>query len=185
MLFILFVDYLYVCHIAIWLLPSDNVYGIWPRSGEIDLLESRKFQFWPFSVCFLGVPLIFCYGFRLGGNKNLSNHNGEHIGVDHYGSTLHFGTNWDDNGYSTATYSQRTAPGKGYNMDFHRYQLIWTPECLRFCVDGREVGVVNVDDGFYARYPFHGANPWLSGTKSAPFDQQVGQHSSLLYCSLL
>jgi hypothetical protein len=26
---------------AIWMLPKDNVYGDWPRSGEIDILESR------------------------------------------------------------------------------------------------------------------------------------------------
>ncbi len=24
---------------AIWMLPTDNVYGIWPRSGEIDIME--------------------------------------------------------------------------------------------------------------------------------------------------
>ncbi|KAK6982673.1 gram-negative bacteria binding protein [Biomphalaria glabrata] len=26
---------------AIWMLPRDNVYGGWPRSGEIDIMESR------------------------------------------------------------------------------------------------------------------------------------------------
>jgi len=26
---------------AIWMLPKDNVYGSWPRSGEIDIAESR------------------------------------------------------------------------------------------------------------------------------------------------
>ena len=26
---------------AIWMLPKDNVYGPWPRSGEIDIMESR------------------------------------------------------------------------------------------------------------------------------------------------
>lgn len=26
---------------ALWLLPTDNAYGGWPRSGEIDVMESR------------------------------------------------------------------------------------------------------------------------------------------------
>jgi len=25
---------------AIWMMPTDNVYGVWPRSGEIDIMES-------------------------------------------------------------------------------------------------------------------------------------------------
>ena len=26
---------------AIWMMPKDDKYGVWPRSGEIDLMESR------------------------------------------------------------------------------------------------------------------------------------------------
>ena len=26
---------------AIWMLPEDSVYGEWPRSGEIDIMEAR------------------------------------------------------------------------------------------------------------------------------------------------
>ncbi|CAN0329180.1 unnamed protein product, partial [Laminaria digitata] len=26
---------------AIWLLPENNDYGLWPASGEIDIMESR------------------------------------------------------------------------------------------------------------------------------------------------
>mgnify|MGYP001182551747 CR=1 FL=1 len=29
---------------AIWMLPSDNVYGIWPKSGEIDIMENVGFE---------------------------------------------------------------------------------------------------------------------------------------------
>jgi beta-glucanase (GH16 family) len=29
---------------AIWMLPSDNVYGIWPSSGEIDIMEHVGFE---------------------------------------------------------------------------------------------------------------------------------------------
>ena len=26
---------------ALWLLPRDNAYGMWPSSGEIDVMETR------------------------------------------------------------------------------------------------------------------------------------------------
>jgi beta-glucanase (GH16 family) len=26
---------------AIWMMPEDSVYGTWPQSGEIDIMESR------------------------------------------------------------------------------------------------------------------------------------------------
>lgn len=32
---------LYYHSTAIWLMPRDNVYGNWPRSGEIDVMEAR------------------------------------------------------------------------------------------------------------------------------------------------
>ena len=27
---------------AIWMLSTDEIYGIWPRSGEIDIMESGR-----------------------------------------------------------------------------------------------------------------------------------------------
>lgn len=29
---------------AIWMLPTDNAYGVWPKSGEIDIMESVGFD---------------------------------------------------------------------------------------------------------------------------------------------
>eukprot|EP00299_Pterocystis_sp_00344_P009834 c4263_g1_i1.p1 GENE.c4263_g1_i1~~c4263_g1_i1.p1 ORF type:complete len:358 (+),score=84.79 c4263_g1_i1:46-1119(+) len=46
---------------AIWMLPKSDMYGIWPASGEIDIVESR------------------------------GNANGYPGGVSSFGSTLHFG----------------------------------------------------------------------------------------------
>ena len=53
---------------AIWMLPKRNEYGPWPASGEIDIMESRG-----------NAP-----GYPAKGN-------------DWFGSTLHWGTNWDQN----------------------------------------------------------------------------------------
>ena len=39
--FIYFSNFVWFGFAAIWLLPRDWVYGDWPRSGEIDMMESR------------------------------------------------------------------------------------------------------------------------------------------------
>lgn len=62
---------------AIWLMPADSVYGGWPKSGEIDLMESR------------GNDLI------MAGNTN--------IGVEQVGMALHYG---DQPQSSTSSYNR-------------------------------------------------------------------------------
>ncbi|XP_029720849.1 beta-1,3-glucan-binding protein [Aedes albopictus] len=52
---------------ALWLLPKGDTYGYWPKSGEVDLMESR-------------------------GNRNLMLNN-ENIGIGKVSSCLHFGEN--------------------------------------------------------------------------------------------
>lgn len=86
---------------AIWLLPRFNFYGSWPSSGEIDLLESR-------------------------GNRQLIK-NGQNIGSELTSSTLHFGPFWPLNGYEHAHYEKNTPPNDGFDRDFNRFQLEWTP----------------------------------------------------------
>ncbi|XP_019641561.1 PREDICTED: beta-1,3-glucan-binding protein-like [Branchiostoma belcheri] len=63
---------------AIWLLPMHNEFGGWPSSGEIDIMESR-------------------------GNRNLTDASGNSIGVDHMGSTLHWGPYWPYNAFDKTT----------------------------------------------------------------------------------
>ncbi|XP_076449798.1 beta-1,3-glucan-binding protein-like [Babylonia areolata] len=63
---------------AIWMLPRDNHYGGWPRSGEIDIMESR-------------------------GNVNANGH-----GVNEVSSTLHWGTSPGDNHYGQTTGARHT-----------------------------------------------------------------------------
>lgn len=87
------------CSTAIWMMPSYNAYGTWPASGEIDILESR-------------------------GNRDMYHH-GQHIGTQEAGSTMHFGPTIYHNGWDRAHWVRRD--GRGWNNDFHRYQLEWTP----------------------------------------------------------
>nr|AFR46662.1 gram-negative bacteria binding protein [Parcoblatta sp. PS] len=136
---------------AIWLLPRYNMYGSWPGSGEIDLMEGR-------------------------GNKNLVV-NGQNIGTELSSSTLHFGPFWPLNGYEHAHFEKNTPPGQGFDLDFHRFQFEWTPEHFQFSIDDEVIGtVVPPGGGFWELGQFNsqvGAidNPWRYGNKMAPFDQ--------------
>lgn len=142
---------------AIWLLPQDRVYGDWPRSGEIDLLESR-------------------------GNRKYVDHNNEHIGVENFGSTLHFGPRWDQDGWSTATMNKRTPAGQGYDRQFHNYKLEWTPTYIRVFLDNNRVGEISVDDGFWKRGNFQGENIWPNDSPMAPFDKEVFSYWFFFFC---
>uniref|UniRef100_A0A7G3ACI8 Putative beta-13-glucan-binding protein-like isoform x4 n=1 Tax=Lutzomyia longipalpis TaxID=7200 RepID=A0A7G3ACI8_LUTLO len=136
---------------AIWLMPKYNVYGTWPASGEIDLLEAR-------------------------GNRNLVQ-NGVNIGVEQVGSTLHFGPYPALNGANVTHFRRNSAAGNGFNRGFHRYQLEWSPQSIRFYVDGQQIGMVNASTGFWAKGDFARKapgtdNPWRYGSTMAPFDQE-------------
>lgn len=132
---------------ALWMMPRFDVYGGWPRSGEIDLMESR-------------------------GNRALFNGNVQ-VGTEQVGSTLHFGPQWNINGWPTAHHTFNQAPG--FNEQFHLYKLVWTPSYMHFLVDDRLIGTIHVGNGFWDRGGFWNSghsNPWEGGTIMAPFDQE-------------
>jgi len=79
---------------AIWLLPAHNEYGPWPASGEIDIMESRGND-----------P-----NYPLGGH-------------DSYGSTLHWGTNWDQNKFELTHKDFKYR--ESLSNAFHTYGLYW------------------------------------------------------------
>ena len=60
--------------IAIWMLPKEEHYGIWPSSGEIDIVEGR-------------------------GNQDYKDSTGKSIGADWMASTLHWGPFFAQNKY--------------------------------------------------------------------------------------
>lgn len=126
-------------------MPTQSKYGIWPRS-EIDMIESRG---------------------------NLKYGNDVQIGVEQVLSTLHFGPNWDQDGYPTSGFSANNA--SGYHNDFHKYELIWDKNGFKFLLDDNELGNIPVENGngFWQRDKFRGEKIWAAADKMAPFDQAV------------
>lgn len=133
---------------AIWMLPRWNDYSGWPASGEIDIMESR-------------------------GNKNLVL-NGQNIGTQLVGSTLHWGPNGNYNRYEYTHFEKNLA--EGFDNAFHNYQVTWTPENIVFSIDDEVIGTVAPPAGGFwelGNLDQTGVdNPWKRNSKMAPFDSE-------------
>jgi beta-glucanase (GH16 family) len=89
------------------MMPEDSVYGEWPKSGEIDIIEGR-------------------------GNDAETYSLGDNIVT----STLHWGTTYLNDAYLKSTSdwgAQRVKYGDGY----HTYGLEWTEDYMFTWLDGR------------------------------------------------
>ncbi|TAD77719.1 MAG: glycoside hydrolase family 16 protein [Sphingomonadales bacterium] len=103
---------------AVWMMPQDNAYGAWPRSGEIDILEAVN----------IGAMYDACDGER-GENRTIS--------------ALHFGDHPPLNRFV----DHRTAlPSLALpSDDFHVYAVEWGEGLIRFLVDDRVHLTVTAD----------------------------------------
>ena len=86
---------------TISLLPKINAYGDWPRSGSIDLMESR-------------------------GNENLYETDGQNIGTEQFRYNLHYG-NEGFSVYLNNRFLEQSPKGIGWNKRFHTYRMEWAP----------------------------------------------------------
>lgn len=96
---------------AVWMMPADNVYGGWPLSGEIDILEGVN----------LGATCETCQG-GVGENRMIS--------------AIHFG----DYAPKNKLHDTRVAlPSNALPSDeFHVWTLEWGEGVMRFYLDGRK-----------------------------------------------
>jgi hypothetical protein len=134
---------------AIWLLPEDQAYGLWPASGEIDLMESRGND----------------ASYSAGGNNC-------------FGSTLHFGPYYPDDPYQLTHGDYCTTDGKNLNDDFHTYGLVWNENELYTYIDSPTNRVLNLqmNESFWEKGGWNKNpainNPWEGQPNNAPFDQK-------------
>jgi len=132
----------------------NDDYGIWPASGEIDIMESR------------------------GNGPTYPKQ-----GVDVVRGSLNWGPfSWLNRVYKTyGFWSERRS---SYDQGFHTYSLEWSPDFMRIYVDTRlhYMFTLKVDQTFWQRGQFPDVvqngteyvalqNPWINGTNSAPFDK--------------
>ncbi|KAK4947937.1 hypothetical protein LTR10_013445 [Elasticomyces elasticus] len=138
---------------AIWMLPVKNVYGEWPQSGEIDIVESRGNN----------------YTYPQGGNNIVS-------------SSLHWGPDSVNDAW-WRTNVKRNALHTTFAKQFHTFGLEWSEKYLFTYIDTRLLQVLYTTfdkEGLWERGHFPEANsngtkyidPWSqTGRASTPFDQ--------------
>ncbi|GAC93731.1 glycoside hydrolase [Pseudozyma hubeiensis SY62] len=140
---------------AIWMMPRDSVYGIWPASGEIDLMES---------------------------SGNMPRQRQDERSVGAVQSSYHFGPDWRTNAGDHHTgYQFRWRDY--FNQGYHNYVLEWNEKRMRVYVDDPR-NTMNTfefpkepmwDYGKFGEIqiepPIH--NPWIrsENPNHAPFDQ--------------
>ncbi|KAI9312954.1 concanavalin A-like lectin/glucanase domain-containing protein [Dichotomocladium elegans] len=150
---------------AIWMMPKHSAYGVWPASGEIDIMESRGNRDYPY------------------GN------------ITTFGSTLHWGTHYTMDQWDLSHAEAILENGSTFADDFHTYGkkigwcvilkndclyiltylgMEWSEEGLRTYVDDITILLVNFDQSFWDRggFPETMMNPWRGSHISAPFDQE-------------
>lgn len=124
------------------------MYGNWPASGEIDLVEGR-------------------------GNAHLTDQaTNVNTGAEQFGTTLHFGTQWYNDDWWSSHVTVNTAAGNGFDADFHEYGMEWSPDHIQLSLDGQVRGTFPTGDGYFKQGNFNGDNPWAHAGKDAPFDQE-------------
>jgi beta-glucanase (GH16 family) len=127
---------------AIWMLPTDQAYGRWPLSGEIDIMEA------------VNLGTVSDEPSALADEKERRIH-----------GTLHYGKLAPDNVYSGSSYTLRN--GKSPADDFHTYSIEWQAGEIRWYVDDVLYATQRSSDWFtQASQTIPGVGP------DAPFDQR-------------
>ena len=134
---------------AIWMLPVNNTYGEWPKSGEIDIIESR-------------------------GNKRARDSQGRNF----VGTALHWGPNQVLDRY-TITNRAADQPLSDFSSGYHTFGMEWTDKYFYTWIDSplRQIFYYEWPLSLWqvGRFPSsYGLDPLydLWKAKTAPFDQE-------------
>jgi len=131
---------------AIWLLPRYNVYGNWPASGEIDIMESR-------------------------GNDPSYSPGGRNV----FGSTLHWGPDYSTNSFSK-THQEFTFQGDlSDDFHVYGLVWNQTYIGTYIDSETQVVLKHQINESFWNLGGWGNTrdNPWQYGSKAAPFDQEM------------
>ncbi len=130
---------------AIWMLPTENKYGTWAASGEIDIMEAVNLK-----------TQSDAPNAKPGDEENRI-----------YGS-LHYGKKWPDNVYSGqgATLPEGVNPADG----FHTYAIEWEEGEIRWYVDNLHYAT-QTQDGWYSQYEKE-KGLLVNAKGAAPFDEK-------------
>lgn len=129
---------------AIWMLPTDWVYGGWAASGEIDIMEAVN----------LGTT------YQDDGVTKVENR---------VHGTLHYGKAWPNNVHSGEAY-RFAHPDINPGDDFHTYAIEWEQGEIRWYVDDVHYAT-QTEAGWWSHYQDSQGN-WVSGEGDAPYNQR-------------
>lgn len=105
---------------AFWMMPQDDIYGGWPLSGEIDIMEAVNLQ----------TPCTDCLG-----------------GVERRTSgALHFGGGQPDNTYLYLKAAEDNGPGP--SEEWRVYTVEWAEGVMQWLVDGHVFMRLTSDDWY-------------------------------------
>jgi beta-glucanase (GH16 family) len=136
---------------AIWMMPEDSVYGQWPKSGEIDIVESRGND-----------PATY------GGGRDTAS------------SALHWGLTFGTDMFRQ-TFNSRSIRRTDYSKAFHTYGIEWSEKYMYTYIDNRLQQILYVDFSSgqsmwtrsgLANMGYSAENPWSQTARdNTPFDQ--------------
>lgn len=127
---------------AIWMLPTDWVYGGWAGSGELDIMEVVNLKAESDEPSYAGFPEGRVHG------------------------TLHYGRKAPENVY-TGTYTHLQNNDNPAD-DFHVYAVEWEEGEIRWYIDDIHYAT-QTSDSWYTQYMKDGK--LVNGEGAAPFDQ--------------
>jgi beta-glucanase (GH16 family) len=131
---------------AFWMLPTDDVYGGWPTSGEIDIIEAVN----------LGTATDSKDPERIGKTERRVH------------GTLHYGRAWPDNVYSGAEYWM--PEGQSPDTGFHTYAIEWEDGEIRWYIDDVHYATQRAN-GWYSQY-LNDSNELVNADGNAPFNER-------------